>query len=93
MPGVAASEPAPGRLVLSFGDQAYASEINMCQAMPGMIILAGESASGEERIKVLFQDAGGERGVVVVAVDADVLLTAAAEDGELRIEVRGGAHF
>ena len=57
------ADPAPGQLEIVLDEMTFSSEINMCQAMPGMVILAGESAGGDERIKVLFQDAGGERGL------------------------------
>lgn len=56
-------ELASNSLKIAFGDQEYVSEINMCQIMPGMVIVAGESDSEPESIKVFFRAAGDESGL------------------------------
>jgi hypothetical protein len=50
----------PNRLSIVFGDQECTAKINLCQLMPSMVAVAGESDSEPERIKVMFRKMGGK---------------------------------
>lgn len=63
--GAVIAEDLPkNSMKLILGEEEYVSEIQACQTMRGMTLVAGETRIGQDKIHIRFQHAMGKRQVI-----------------------------